>query len=286
MVIRREFRRLNRIAKNRQKRKKDAVIDRRMIGGVIVSPVWLLENLFRKGWSTFLYSMKQVTDGSRMNLSSKIECVTIANRIQTVSNPIALKKLDLRPMNPNDALPSAKSPHPKLPKIILRPRLFKYLDETAPYAVTWLSAMAGSGKTTYALSYLTPPQASAYVWYRLDSGDSDPAIFFPKFEPGRQWASLHWEKAHCHCLHCLKTHAGGEAFAHFYFEITLGSTAQADLAGLRRLSGAGSTLTRSHPARKRIMTPLHAAGPCAGASAAPIRTARNGRHRWPNAVCM
>ena len=89
-------------------------------------------------------------------------------------------------MNSNAASIS-KIAAPKLPKIILRPRLFRYLDETAPYAVTWLSAMAGSGKSTYALSYLTHHR-QAYVWYRLDSGDSDPTVFFPEFEPGRQRA--------------------------------------------------------------------------------------------------
>ena len=117
-------------------------------------------------------------------------------------------------MNPNDA-PISKITAPKLPKIILRPRLFKYLDETAPYAVTWLSAMAGSGKTTYALSYLTHHR-QAHVWYRLDSGDSDPAFFFQNLSRAANGHLCTGKRALP--LFTPENTPGGEAFAHFYFE--------------------------------------------------------------------
>ena len=118
-------------------------------------------------------------------------------------------------MNLNAASVS-KITAPKLPKIILRPRLFNYLDETASYTVTWLSAMAGSGKSTYALSYLTHHR-HAYVWYRLDSGDSDPAIFFQNLSRAANGQFNLGKRALP--LFTPENTAGGEAFANFYFEI-------------------------------------------------------------------
>ena len=104
---------------------------------------------------------------------------------------------------------------PTLPKIILRSRLFRYLDETESHTVTWLSAMAGSGKTTYTLSYLTHNHY-AYVWYRLDEGDSDPAYFFQNLSRA---AGSHFDNGERSLpMFTPENTPGGEAFAQVYFE--------------------------------------------------------------------
>ncbi|MCK5162102.1 MAG: hypothetical protein KAQ72_00210, partial [Desulfobacula sp.] len=66
---------------------------------------------------------------------------------------------------------------PKLPKIVLREKLFDLLDEKQHYRITWISGMAGSGKTTLAASYLKA-RNYPFLWYQIDEGDSDPSTFF------------------------------------------------------------------------------------------------------------
>jgi ATP/maltotriose-dependent transcriptional regulator MalT/DNA-binding SARP family transcriptional activator len=56
-----------------------------------------------------------------------------------------------------------------------RSRLFDRLDEAAP--VTWVSAPAGSGKTTLVSSFAKERRLDC-IWYQLDAGDADPATFF------------------------------------------------------------------------------------------------------------
>ena len=117
-------------------------------------------------------------------------------------------------MNQNTASIS-KITAPILPKIILRSRLFRYLDETESHTVTWLSAMAGSGKTTYAVSYLTHHHHN-YVWYRLDAGDSDPAYFFQNLSRA---AGRHLDNGETSLpMFTPENNPGGEAFTQVYFE--------------------------------------------------------------------
>lgn len=66
---------------------------------------------------------------------------------------------------------------PELPKVVPRKRLFRMLDERQHYKVTWVSGMAGSGKTTLAASYLAARNVPC-LWYRIDEGDIDLANFF------------------------------------------------------------------------------------------------------------
>ncbi len=66
---------------------------------------------------------------------------------------------------------------PELPNIVLRKRLFRLLDEKKHYKVTWISSMAGSGKTTLATSYLNNGNLPC-LWYQMDEGDGDIATFF------------------------------------------------------------------------------------------------------------
>ncbi len=66
---------------------------------------------------------------------------------------------------------------PELPKIVLRKHLFRLLDQKKHYKVTWISSMAGSGKTTLAASYLNNGNFPC-LWYQMDEGDNDIATFF------------------------------------------------------------------------------------------------------------
>jgi ATP/maltotriose-dependent transcriptional regulator MalT len=48
----------------------------------------------------------------------------------------------------------AKITHPKTAGLFHHERLFRHLDEYGDVPVTWISAPAGSGKTTLVASYL------------------------------------------------------------------------------------------------------------------------------------
>jgi ATP/maltotriose-dependent transcriptional regulator MalT/DNA-binding SARP family transcriptional activator len=61
--------------------------------------------------------------------------------------------------------------------VIARPALFARLDEPVGRSVVWISAPAGSGKTTLAAGYVEARRLSC-VWYQVDADDADPASFF------------------------------------------------------------------------------------------------------------
>ncbi|WP_420239678.1 BTAD domain-containing putative transcriptional regulator [Telmatobacter bradus] len=71
----------------------------------------------------------------------------------------------------------AKIASPKAGEIAPRPRLHLLLDQAASKPMTWISAQAGSGKTTLAVEYLHSTQAS-FLWYNCDQEDSYPSSFF------------------------------------------------------------------------------------------------------------
>lgn len=62
-----------------------------------------------------------------------------------------------------------------------RPRLFAHLDALADKRVLWISAPAGSGKTSLIASYLSD-RSKSIIWYQIDAGDSDVASFFHHME--------------------------------------------------------------------------------------------------------
>ena len=66
---------------------------------------------------------------------------------------------------------------PELPKVVLRKHLFRILDNKEHYQLTWISSLAGSGKTTLAASYLSNGDYPS-LWYQMDEGDGDIATFF------------------------------------------------------------------------------------------------------------
>ncbi|MEW6246540.1 MAG: BTAD domain-containing putative transcriptional regulator [Nitrospirota bacterium] len=71
----------------------------------------------------------------------------------------------------------AKLTRPTLPVVHERKRLFRLLDAARKRPVVWLTAPAGSGKTTLAASYLGARRLP-HIWYSIDPGDGDPASFF------------------------------------------------------------------------------------------------------------
>lgn len=71
----------------------------------------------------------------------------------------------------------AKLSTPRLSNIYNRTRLFKKLDEALHNPVVWLSAPAGSGKTTLIASYFKENKIKP-LWYQVDEGDADIASFF------------------------------------------------------------------------------------------------------------
>lgn len=82
----------------------------------------------------------------------------------------------------------SKITSPQLSAPLERKRLFKLLDSSCKKPVVWLSAPAGSGKTTLVASWLdkTPPVSPSLrkrgkggvIWYSVDTGDADIASFF------------------------------------------------------------------------------------------------------------
>lgn len=71
----------------------------------------------------------------------------------------------------------AKITLPKCAGILPRRRLFRILDSFRKCPVTWISAPAGSGKTTLIASYLSKGNVPN-IWYSLDERDEDIATFF------------------------------------------------------------------------------------------------------------
>jgi len=71
----------------------------------------------------------------------------------------------------------AKFTEVKIENIYLRERLFTKLDRSRNFPIIWISAPAGSGKTTLIASYLQARKEQT-LWYTVDSGDSDAATFF------------------------------------------------------------------------------------------------------------
>ncbi|MBI4768395.1 MAG: hypothetical protein HY787_28020 [Deltaproteobacteria bacterium] len=73
--------------------------------------------------------------------------------------------------------PLAKITRPRIRGVFPRERLFGLLDETRKYPVTWISAPAGSGKTTLVASFIDTNKIPC-LWYQVDEGDADIATFF------------------------------------------------------------------------------------------------------------
>lgn len=92
-----------------------------------------------------------------------------SGKVSTVQAPVL--------PDPQGCVSIAKITPPKSSGIFPRRRLFRLLDVRRKYPITWVSAPAGSGKTTLIASYLTYKEMPC-IWYRVDEGDADIATFF------------------------------------------------------------------------------------------------------------
>lgn len=77
----------------------------------------------------------------------------------------------------NEPLSIAKITRPGATGIAPRERLFTLLDKGREKTVLWVSAPAGSGKTSLVSSWLTSRNLPN-IWYQIDAGERDPATFF------------------------------------------------------------------------------------------------------------
>ncbi|OGU06401.1 MAG: hypothetical protein A2075_07545 [Geobacteraceae bacterium GWC2_58_44] len=71
----------------------------------------------------------------------------------------------------------AKITRPRITGIVQRGRLIRLLDHCAKRPIIWVSAPAGSGKSTLVTSYLDEYKLPC-LWYQVDEGDADIATFF------------------------------------------------------------------------------------------------------------
>lgn len=76
-----------------------------------------------------------------------------------------------------DPTPIAKVTRPVLRNAFPRNRLFRLLDRARKRPIVWISAPAGSGKTTLVGSYLSAREIP-FLWYQVDQSDKDIASFF------------------------------------------------------------------------------------------------------------
>jgi ATP/maltotriose-dependent transcriptional regulator MalT len=91
-----------------------------------------------------------------------------------VSNPASWSAA---PPRPKRGVSIAKITQPKTSGVFHRERLFRLLDAYGEAPVIWISAPAGSGKTTLVASYLASRKLKS-IWYRVDEGEGDIGAFF------------------------------------------------------------------------------------------------------------
>ncbi len=104
---------------------------------------------------------------------------------------------------------------PRLSKVVPRNRLFKIIDKGRKRGIIWLSAPAGSGKTTLVASYLNERKLPC-LWYQVDEGDADAATFF--YYMGLAVKNAYPKKKKTLPLLTPEYLAGITTFTHRYFE--------------------------------------------------------------------
>jgi ATP/maltotriose-dependent transcriptional regulator MalT len=71
----------------------------------------------------------------------------------------------------------SKITHPELPNVLKRQRCFDIVKSAMDRPIVWISAPAGSGKTTLAASYLKH-RGIPHLWYHVDKMDVDIMTLF------------------------------------------------------------------------------------------------------------
>lgn len=80
-------------------------------------------------------------------------------------------------MSQRRAVLPAKLIAPNFIGLLPRSRLFRMIDQRTNRSVLWVTGLPGSGKSALVSSYLRACRLRG-LWYRIDSGDRDPAGFF------------------------------------------------------------------------------------------------------------
>ncbi|BDG02229.1 hypothetical protein [Anaeromyxobacter oryzae] len=111
----------------------------------------------------------------------------------------------------------AKVAPPSLATVVVRPRLYRRLDAAARRPIVWISAAAGSGKTTLAASYLAARRRPC-LWYQVDARDADPATFFYYLREGARRMRLRGHAAPPLPLLTPEYARGPDAYARHFFE--------------------------------------------------------------------
>src|SRR6185436_18360333 len=73
-----------------------------------------------------------------------------------------------------------KFTRPRPVGVLLRPRLFRALDDALRHPAAWVAGPPGAGKTTLVSSHVAQRRLRT-VWYRMQDDDADPATFFHYF---------------------------------------------------------------------------------------------------------
>lgn len=76
-----------------------------------------------------------------------------------------------------EKLSIAKISRPRISRLVERQRLFRILDREHARPILWVTASAGSGKTSLIAGYLEARKLPC-IWYQVDQGDADPAGVF------------------------------------------------------------------------------------------------------------
>src|SRR5512146_2327168 len=85
----------------------------------------------------------------------------------------------------------AKLTRPRLANVVERKRLLARLNSVGEKKIVWISAPAGSGKTTLVAQWLDSRKLPS-IWYQVDEGDADIATFFSYMGIAAKQAAPHY----------------------------------------------------------------------------------------------
>lgn len=101
----------------------------------------------------------------------------LAGQATHLSSTLAVTTIERIKMHVSEQAPTAKITKPTVSGIFQRERLFRLIDAGRKRPIIWISAPAGSGKTTLVANYLDVRNQPC-LWYVVDERDGDIASFF------------------------------------------------------------------------------------------------------------